>query len=392
MSITHDSDSAQALPFEQAEYDARLRRVREEMERRDLDLLYVTSPPNLNYLTGYECVCFDIRIPTGLAVPLDDVPPMFFDTWEQRATWPATIRDSAAVDYGQLDRVVDALRSRGWLKGRVGVERWTYTPPAPIKDELAVRLGAHAEVVPGDWTVDRVRLVKSAKELEYIRTAIAIADATLAAVRDALVPGIREIDLMGLMYAEMARHGGEEQAIRMMVHSGPRANQMHVPASRREIQQGDLLMIDMCASYNRYHGNVARTFSLGEDPFWEDVVRRAAASVPKLLETIGPGAPLGDVQKLMDEHIDEAGLRPYVYWIGGYSLGIAFPPDWVGHVYLDPHEGFETHDFVPNYVTNYEHVLHDDEQRVGCGFIDTLIMTERGIDIPSTSPRLITVV
>ena len=198
----------------------------------------------------------------------------------------------------------------------------------------------------------------------------------LAAVRGALVPGTREIDLMGLMYAEMARHGGEEQATgRVMVTRDHAAIRCTYPQAG-VIQQGDLLMVDMCASYNRYHGNVARVLA-GRGPLLGGGgagARRPACR--SFLRRSRPGAPLGDVQKLMDAHIDEAGLAAVCLLDRGYSLGIAFPGVG-GPRDLDPHEGFETHDFVPNYVTNYEHVLHSDEQRAGCGFIDTLIMTER---------------
>ena len=47
------------------------------------------------------------------------------------------------------------------------------------------------------------------------------------------------------------------------------------------------------------------------------------------------------LQRLMDEAVDAAGLRDYVWWVGGYVLGISVPPDWVGHVYLNDEEGFE---------------------------------------------------
>ena len=121
---------------------------------------------------------FDIRIPTGLPCHWTDVHRCSSTPGNSGQTWPATVRDSAAIEYGQLDLVVDALKSRGWLKGRVGVERWTWTPAAPIKDDLAMRLG---RVTPtssrASWTVDRVHLVASPKELQYTRTAIEIADA-----------------------------------------------------------------------------------------------------------------------------------------------------------------------------------------------------------------------
>ena len=46
------------VPFEISEYRDRARRVREEMARRDIDVLLVTSAPNTNYLTGFESIWY----------------------------------------------------------------------------------------------------------------------------------------------------------------------------------------------------------------------------------------------------------------------------------------------------------------------------------------------
>jgi len=44
--------------------------------------------------------------------------------------------------------------------------------------------------------------------------------------------------------------------------------------------------------------------------------------------------------------------------VGGYALGIAMPPNWVGHTYLS-NDAFETFTWEPGYVTNYENILFD---------------------------------
>ena len=39
---------------------------------------------------------------------------------------------------------------------------------------------------------------------------------------------------------------------------------MHAMASRKKITPGDIVNIDLCGVYNRYHANMALTFSMGE--------------------------------------------------------------------------------------------------------------------------------
>jgi hypothetical protein len=98
------------------------------------------------------------------------------------------------------------------------------------------------------------------------------------------------------------------------------------------------------------------------------------------------------LQRLMDQAVEAADLREYVWWVGGYVLGISMPPDWVGHIYLNDEEGFEAGVFAPGFVANWEIQLWDLDTHEGVGVIDTMIMTEQGIEIPARHPATLTVV
>ncbi len=387
------------LPFEAGEYATRLATTRAEMARRGIDVLYVTSPSNLNYLLGHRAVWFDPRNVTGLAVPAGDAPPIYFDTYDHEPGWPPTITD--AVTYGEhgfyfpegAQVVADTLKARGLL-GRVGLEYWSWAPGGPAFAELARRLSGAgaAEVVDGSWVVDHVRLVKSPQEVAYTREALAIADAAYEALRDALQPGMTEHEIDALLAYECKRRGGDEPGIRTMVRTGPQTAAFHAPAGDRAIEQGDLLMIDMSATRHQYHGNTARAFSLGENAFWADALTKLVAARDETCAQIRPGDPTIKLQRLMDEAVDAAGLRDLVWWVGGYVLGISVPPDWVGHVYLNDEEGFEAGVFDPGFVANWEVQLWDLPDGGGVGVIDTMVATESGVEVPARFPGTLTVV
>jgi Xaa-Pro aminopeptidase len=258
---------------------------------------------------------------------------------------------------------------------------------------LGDRFAEHGgEVVDGSYIVDHVRLIKSEAEMDCTRRALEIADAALTAAGDALAPGVSEKELMGLMYAEIGRLGGDEPGLRMMVHGGPNSNHFHASASERRVQAGELLQIDMSAAYAHYHGNTARAFSLGGDPFWEKAFETLGEIRDATVAEIHPGDPTMKLQRAMDERADAAGLRDLVWWVGGYVLGVAVPPDWVGHVYLSDDEGFEAGVFDPGFVANWEVQLEDIPAHKGVGLIDTMIMTKDGLELPSCLPARIRVV
>jgi Xaa-Pro aminopeptidase len=128
--------------------------VREEMGRRGVEVLFVMSPPNLCYLTGFESIWYPPRAPLGVVVSLADERLVFLD-YERHET---LVRETALFDDAvfyryedALDSIVSAFREHGWSEGTVGIEWWTQSPGAPLVRETADRLAAlGAEIVDGD--------------------------------------------------------------------------------------------------------------------------------------------------------------------------------------------------------------------------------------------------
>ncbi len=380
--------------FPPEEYADRIRRVKAEMARREIDTLVVTSPANITYLTGYDSIWYDLAVVTAFVVRADGDGAFFLDSGYHRMLVDITVTAPEIVFHrGKGVRaLVGNLGSRGWLEGNVGVERWSRAPAAPTQAEIwGALVEADATVVDGSWTVDRVRLVKSPLEVVCVRRAAVIADAAMAAIRRELRPGMTEIEVQGLAQYTMAKLGGEEPAIRTVVRSGPRAGARHALPSERAIERGELVDIDFSASYRRYHANIDRTFAVGEvDRRWHDLLQRASGSIDAVVAAVKPGESARRICEVADAYIDSVGLRPYVRWINGYDLGIGIPPEWVGHTFLGGGR-FEDAVLEPGFVTNYENtfdvVVEDWPGGRGAAYIDTLLVTETGIEVLTATPR-----
>jgi Xaa-Pro aminopeptidase len=390
------SDPAGPRPFADDEYRDRARRVRDEMARRSVDVLLVLSPPNLCYLTGFESIWYPPRAPVGVLVARDDDRLVFVDYDRHRTLVEAVAHFDEAVFYdyaSAIEEVCAAVRARGWAGATIGVERWTSAPGAPVVDRLADGLEAGgARVVAGDWIVDRVRLVKSAAELESVRRAAVIADAAVGSLGEYVRPGRTELEIAAHMNAVMAAEGGEEPAIRTMVSAGPGVwCRTHSPPSRRPVAVGDVMYVDVCGVFNRYHVDVCRTFAIGRDhPAARAVLEQTTGSVDAVRAAVRPGDPLDVAQRAAEEYVYARFDRTRVWWVGGYALGIAMPPNWVGHTYL-ANDAFETFTWEPGYVTNYENVLFDRDAGYTASFMETLLMGPESIEALSTHTRELTV-
>jgi Xaa-Pro aminopeptidase len=388
--------TAGGRPFADAEYRDRAARVRAEMARRGIDVLIVLSPPNLCYLTGFESIWYPPRAPVGVIVARDDEALVFIDYRRHRTLVErvALFDDAVFYDYATaVDDICRAVGARGWATASIGVERWTQSPGAPLVDALAVGLAAGgARVVSGDWVVDRVRLVKSEAELACVRRAGEIVDAAFDELPTLARPGRSELQVAAGLQAVMAEQGGEEPAIRIMVSAGPDVwCRTHGAPSRRPLEAGDVMYVDACGVYNRYHVDLCRTFAIGRDhPQARAVLEETAGSVEAVVAAVSPGDPLRTAQEVAEQYVFSRYPADRVWWVGGYALGIAMPPNWVGHTYLAG-DAFEDFTWQPGYVTNYENILFDRNAGYTASYMETLLMTDTGIETLSKLPRTLQV-
>lgn len=385
------------LPFSLAEYQQRRAAVREQMAARGIDLLYVTSPSNLLYLTGYSAIWYPNRLPVGALLDGASGELVMFD-WNRHAGYVQSsvlCDDVALFAYGEATDVVHQLfADKGWLGRRVAFEWSSPHPSAPVMTELAARLQqSGCAVIDGDWLIDGVRLYKSEAELALIRRAAKIADAAMLQLQQELKPGMTELEVSARLGLLLAQGGSEIAATPVLVNSGPTAwRDVHSFPSNRVLEAGDLISIDCCAVLQRYHANLCRTFLLGER---ETRVRSIIADGASCWEVLRAHAVLGQdpapAMALALAHVRERVPAENIWWIGGYALGLGQPPSWVGHTYL-ANDGVEKCTLRPGYVSNFENVYCDPEEGFEGGCIDTLIMTGQGLELLSQIPRELLVV
>jgi Xaa-Pro aminopeptidase len=384
--------SVPSAPFTDAEYAARLAKVRESMAAAGLDVLYVTSPPNILYLSGYDAIWYPWRLPLGCAVVREPAQLLFFD-WtrhEGYAKLHARCDELVLFEYGSAPaEVAAAFAERGLGDATVGLERYGLNPVSPILDAVEAELSAGgATIAPGDWIVDDARLYKSPAELEKIRAAGEIADEAMGALQQQLRPGMTELQAAALLTTLLADRGSEVPATPALVCSGPTAwVDTHSFPSRRVLEEGDTISIDCCAVIDRYHANLCRTYALGApDPEAARMLDDAAGSVDELkrLAVLGEGPEVAAAAA--ERWVHDRIAQENIWWVGGYSLGLALPPSWVGHTYL-ANDGLSKVTWKPGYVSNYETVLVSEEHGFEACAIDTIVMTEDGLEVLSKLPR-----
>lgn len=391
------------LAFSPEEYEVRLARIREAMARERIDLLYLSSPESMYYVSGYQAEWYQAVGPKewpplgGVAVHVDHDRFILFDQAEEtilaRYTTVSTDTRTFASFEEMYGGVVAGLKAESWLGGTVGLEMWSYRPNRAVSERFQALLEAEScKVVDGSDIVRTLRAVKSAVELEYIETAARIGDIGMQAAIDYARPRVSELDVYAEIVYAMTKAGGENPAIPVLVLTGTRSCS-HMLASRRKIRPGEVVVFDICGVYNRYHGNVARTLSMGEPS--PAVARQAAlscASAELLQKTIRPNLPVSELNSTMRAYYENAGIWEDRWWVGGYEFGIGFPPDWVGPFMYEP--GIDPGDrlFRPGEVVNFESMFYLPERAGMAWLINTMIFTESDARLLSEVPNELIVI
>lgn len=392
---------AMELPFTLEEYRQRLMRIRTRMTEDGIDLLWLMAPESLFYVSGYACEWYQAQSPkrwpatSGIAVHVDHDDFILFDTPSEQimCRFVTCARDLRIFPIGErrdgIRFITDELTAAGWLAGTVGLEFHSYRPnPAISKRFEAAFEAAGCRVKDGSDILRDLRWVKSPQEIATIEQAARIADIGLAAAAEAIRPGVTELEVWGEIMAAMARAGGENPGITLPVLSGPKANCGHALAGRKTIMAGEQVNIDVCGVYNRYHCNAARSFYLGAPP---DDVAAFYAKAAGVFDVIGgllrPDLTVGELVTRCRAYYQEAGIWSDAAWLGGYELGIAFPPDWVGSFVYEMSDAQSERRFEPGTVVNYESQFFGPRLSGLTYTICTLLFQEDGAGFPVKTPR-----
>jgi len=107
--------------------------------------------------------------------------------------------------------------------------------------------------------VDLLRRVKNAAEMDLLRKSIAITvDAQREAMR-AMRPGMNEFEIQALIEYTFRRNGADRPAFGTIVGSGPNSTTLHYRAADRFMNDGEVVVMDIGASYRGYAADVTRT-------------------------------------------------------------------------------------------------------------------------------------
>jgi D-alanyl-D-alanine dipeptidase len=282
--------------------------------------LVITPGYDLRYLVGSRAQTLE-RL-TALVLPASGGPTIVVPRLEL-----ASLEGSAVAELG--------LTVRDWvdgedpyrlvcasLGGAPAATAVTDSMPAlhlvPLAGVLGVQPVLATDVLRG------MRMLKEQCEIDALHKAGAAIDRVHARVPEFLRPGRTEADVAADIAEAIVAEGHSEVAF-IIVGSGPHAADPHHGYSDRELQAGDIVVVDIGGAYEPgYHSDSTRTYSIGE-PRSEvaqhySVLQRAQRTA---LDAIRPGVTAAQVDAAARDVLADAGLAEAFVHRTGHGIGLS---------------------------------------------------------------------
>lgn len=327
------------LPFSKEEYADRLAKTRTAMVDKGIDLLYVTDPSNMAWLTGYDGWSFYVH--QGVIIPPDG-PPLWWGRGQDGngAVRTVYMDDAFVLPYPDhyvqsterhpMDHLSDIFAQKGWGSLHIGVEMDNYYFSAAAYASLQHHL-PNAKFQDATGLVNWQRGVKSDTEITYMRRAARIVERMHAKIAETIEPGIRKCDLVAEVYRTgiqgTEEHGGDYPAIVPLLPTGSDAAAPHLTWDDKPMQAGAGTFFEIAGCYRRYHTPLSRSAFLGTPPqFLQDAEKALLDGLEAGLDAARAGNRACDVANALAAELKKAGIERSARC--GYPIGISYPPDW----------------------------------------------------------------
>jgi Xaa-Pro aminopeptidase len=297
-------------------FEERLTAVRQKLTEWEVEGVLITSPANRRWLSGFTGSNGQLLITASQALIATD-----FRYFAQAG--------HEAPDFTLFKHQRTLEDTRGFLAaaqvGKIGVEakHMTLAEMAELEQVEAV------EWVPLAATLEPLRMVKTAAEIQTIQKAAAITDEVMAQVPQIARVGMTEKEVAWALEKALRQAGAEALAFDIIVASGANSALPHHHPSNRRLQAGDPLVLDMGAQVAGYKSDLTRSFYLGPKAsvhYFElyQLVLRAQTAV---FQQAKPGMNLKAVDALARDVLERAGHAEHFGHGLGHGLGLDIHED-----------------------------------------------------------------
>ncbi|GJM20098.1 MAG: Xaa-Pro aminopeptidase [Planctomycetota bacterium] len=216
--------------------------------------------------------------------------------------------------------------------------------------------------------INRLRLVKSAYEIQCLRNSINITTAAMRTAAVEIQDGGTEFALQGAIEGSYLRFGSERRGFASICAAGGNAVTLHYSDNVDTLDDGELVLMDIGSKYRYYCADVTRTLPVNGrfSPRQRELYELVLAAQKHAEERVQAGMTLQEMHQLAVEYFEDAGYRKY------FTHGLGH---WIG---LDVHDVGRGLPIEVGSLFTIEPGLYIEAEGIGIRIEDDYLMTEDG--------------
>ena len=367
------------LHFTKEEFSKRKSKVIKIMKEQNIDALLMFRQESMYWLTGYDTfgyVFFQTLVldQKGNIILLTRAPDL------RQAQNTSNINDiriwvdkDRSKPTDDLKIILDELNLKG---KKIGIEYEAYGLTGRNTLALNKSLENYCSIEDKSDLINKLRVVKSEEEINYVRKAAALADKALNEVWKCAKEGVSESKILAEMNRVIFEGGGDYPANEFIIGSGKNALLCRYQAEKQILNQKDQLSIEWAGTFRHYHSAMFRTLPIGKaDPKHYKMHDACAEALKNCEDKLKPGNKVGDVFDIHAKTFDDLGYNKSRMNACGYSLGATFSPNWMDWPMLYTGNPYIIH---PGNVFFLHMILMDSTNELAMNLGETYLVTEKG--------------
>ena len=285
------------------------------------------------YLTGLSETGLTLLLdPSGVDAGGTRARVLLFAPPASRERLGAAVGEMAVLDAGRFQeifrRVLGEKKTLHLSAPDIRfVNDWVNGKPVFLDRDIRKELeGKHPalKVKNAGAMIGPMRGVKSPAEVALIREAIRLTGEGLRRAAEVCAPGRYEYELQAEIEYAMLKQGSVGPAFPSIVGSGPNTLDYHYSANRRQMEKGDMVVLDVGAEWEGYSADVTRTYPVSgeftpEQRRMYEAVLKAQESV---IAVIRPGLAMGELDRVAKETLAREGFAGYLKHGVSHHLGL----------------------------------------------------------------------
>ena len=300
--------------FDKTEYKERVLKTQKLMEKKNLDILLISSPQNFRYFTGLDSYFWESPTRPWFLLICQNIEPIAIvpsiGETALKKTWIKNIKtwQSPNPEDEGISTLTNEILSISKKRSRIGCElgkenflRITINDFNKLKNNLS-----DSDFIDASSIIWEMRMIKSKNEIDKIKKIISIASQAFDELQNYINIGQSEIEITNIMKKKLIDLGADHTLYMSCASGLGGYDQIICDPTEKKLNEGDVLVIDTGTTYDGYFCDFDRNFGFGK--ISDDVIKNHDILWEALeigMQSAKPGNTFADINHAMTKTLEK---------------------------------------------------------------------------------------